>query len=54
VSGAGPLTLTRRADTTAVTGPTAWENGRDQVSAPSGPQLRGTGAADCEPGGDWP
>jgi hypothetical protein len=50
VSGAGPLTLRKRTPTHAVTGPGAWENGRDQTSTPSGPPpLNGAGAGDCKP-----
>lgn len=50
VSGAGPMTLTKRTPTHAVTGPSTWENGRDQTSTPSGmPPLAGAGAADCMP-----
>lgn len=42
---------TGRTPTHAVTGPAAWENGRDQVSTPDGPPtLRGTSAADVHPG----
>jgi hypothetical protein len=51
VSGAGPLTMTRRTPTAKVTGPPAWENGRDRVYTPAGtPPLHGAGAADCMPG----
>jgi hypothetical protein len=51
VSGAGPLTMTRRSPTAAVTGPPAWENGRGRVSTPTGaPPLHGTAPADCMPG----
>lgn len=46
----GQMTLRRRTPTAAVTGPPAWENGRDSTSTPSGtPPLRGTTAADCHP-----
>lgn len=38
-----------RTPTHAVTGPTAWENGRDAVSTPDGPPpLRGTSASDAD------
>lgn len=41
---------TARTPTHAVTGPTAWENGRDSTSTPAGPPpLRGTGPDDCNP-----
>jgi hypothetical protein len=47
------MTLTKRVPTHAVTGPGAWENGRDTTSVPTGPpQLHGTAAAACLPGGD--
>lgn len=40
---------TGRKPTHAVTGPTAWENGRDQVSTPDGPPpLRGSSASDAD------
>lgn len=39
-----------RTPTHAVTGPTAWENGRDAVSTPDGPPpLRGAAATDVDP-----
>ncbi len=48
----GPLTLRRRADTTAVTGPAVWENGRDQVGNPGAASLSGASAADVDPCGN--
>ncbi|WP_042400178.1 hypothetical protein [Streptacidiphilus carbonis] len=39
-----------RTPTHAVTGPAAWENGRDATSTPAGPpSLRGTAASDADP-----
>lgn len=49
VSGAGPLVMRARTDTTAVTGPPAWENGRDQVATNPAPRLTGAGRMDCNP-----
>ena len=46
VSGAGPLTLRAGTARLATTGPSRWENGRDAVSTPASPQLRGQKAAD--------
>lgn len=41
---------TARTPTHAVTGPAAWENGRDSTSTPAGaPPLRGASAGDCQP-----
>jgi hypothetical protein len=41
---------TARTPTHAVTGPPAWENGRDALSSPSGPPpLRGASADDAAP-----
>jgi hypothetical protein len=41
--------MRKRQDTTAVTGPGAWENGRDQVGNPGASSLSGTGASDVDP-----
>lgn len=49
VSGAGPTTLTRRAEPTALTGPAMLENGRTPMAAPGSPTLRGAGPDDCNP-----
>lgn len=40
---------TARTPTHAVTGPAAWENGRDPVTPGAPPQLRGAAASDCDP-----
>jgi hypothetical protein len=52
VNQAGPMTLTAHTRTPAVTGPSAWENGRDPVESPSGPPpLAGASAQDVHPTG---
>lgn len=52
VNQAGPLTLTAHTRQPAVTGPGAWENGRDPVESPSGaPPLAGASAQDVHPTG---
>jgi hypothetical protein len=52
VNSNGPLTLTNHTATPAVTGPAAWENGRDAVESPSGPPpLAGATARDVHPTG---
>lgn len=38
-----------RTPTHAVTGPAAWENGRDPVTPAGPPQLRGAAATDVDP-----
>jgi hypothetical protein len=40
---------TARRTTHAVSGPTAWENGRDPVAQAGGPVLRGAAAPDVDP-----
>lgn len=51
VSGpqSGHMTLRARPDTTAVTGPSAWENGRDQLGNPGAASLSGSSASDVNP-----
>lgn len=49
VSGAGPLTMTKRTAVPVVTGPSAWENGRDKVSTPSGPVVTATVGLNPDP-----
>ena len=41
--------LQQRADTTAVTGPAAWDNGRDMVGTNRSASLTGAQAADADP-----
>jgi hypothetical protein len=48
----GPGKFAKRAATAAVTGPAAWENGRDQVSTPGPvPPLHNASPADVHPCG---
>lgn len=52
VNTSGPMTLTAHTRTPAVTGPSAWENGRDAVDSPSGPPpLAGATPQDVHPAG---
>lgn len=51
VNQAGPMTLTAHNRAPAVTGPVAWENGRDATETPGTPPLAGATPADVHPTG---